>query len=186
MFAALARNWWLFAVRGIAAIAFGILAFAMPGATLTALVFLFGAYVLVDGASLIAAVLAGDPLARAHKWSVTAMGLIGIVAGIVTFVAPGITALTLLYIVALWSIGIGAVQLATAITVRDAHVGGFWMGLGGVLSIAFGIILVVFPADGLTSLVWLTGIWAISFGISSLGFANDLRQVNKAVKHAIA
>lgn len=186
MLGALARNWWLFAVRGIAAIVFGILAFAWPSSTLTVLVYLFGAYVLIDGASLIASVLMGDPLAQMHKGAIIAIGIIGIVAGIVTFVAPGLTALTLLYIVAFWAIGTGIIQVAAAITLRDEMVGSFWMGLGGVLSTVFGILLVAFPGDGLVSLVWLVGLWAVVFGISSLGLANDLRQINNTVKRAMA
>jgi uncharacterized membrane protein HdeD (DUF308 family) len=186
MLGALARNWWLFGIRGIAAIVFGVLAFAWPGQTLTVLVYLFGAYVLIDGASLIAVVLTGDPLARTHKWAVTGIGLIGIIAGIVTFVYPGLTALTLLYIVAFWAIGTGILQLGTAITVRNEMPGMFWMGLGGLLSVVFGILLIAFPGDGLVSLVWLVGLWAVVFGISSLGLANDLRQINKAVKHGLA
>jgi len=186
MLGALARNWWLFAIRGLAAIIFGVLAFVWPDSTLTVLVYLFGAYVLIDGASLIAAVLMGDPLAQMHKWAITAIGLIGIVAGIVTFVYPGLTALTLLYIVAFWAIGTGILQLASAITLRDAMVGAAWLGLGGVLSIVFGIVLVVFPGAGLLSLVWLVGLWAVVFGISSLGLAYDLRQIDKAVKSAVA
>jgi uncharacterized membrane protein HdeD (DUF308 family) len=186
MLGALARNWWLFAIRGIAAIVFGVLAFAWPNSTLTVLVYLFGAYVLIDGASFIAAVLMGDPLAQLHKWAIIGIGLIGIVAGIVTFLYPGLTAMTLLYIVAFWAIGTGILQLASAITLRDQMVGAIWMGVGGLLSVVFGILLIAFPGDGLVSLVWLVGLWAVVFGISSLGLAYDLRQINKAVKHGLA
>ena len=146
------------------------------------LVYLFGAYVLIDGASLIAAVLLGDPLAQLHKWTIIGIGLIGIVAGIVTFLYPGLTAMTLLYIVAFWAIGTGIFQLASAILLRDQMTGAIWMGLGGLLSLVFGILLIAFPGGGLVSLVWLVGLWAVVFGYSSLGLANDLRQLNKAVQ----
>ena len=79
-----ARDWWVFALRGIAAIVFGVLAFAWPETTLTIMVILFGAYVLVDGAALLVALARGDTLARQHAWSVAIMGVLGIVAGIVT------------------------------------------------------------------------------------------------------
>ena len=118
MLGLVARDWWVFAIRGIAALVFGILAFVWPERTLTVLVFLFGAYVLVDGASLLVALVRGDAVARRHAWSVAIMGVLGIVAGVVTFAWPGLTALSLLYLVAfpgegllslVWLVGIWSV-----------------------------------------------------------------------------
>jgi hypothetical protein len=100
MFTVLGRNWWLLALRGVLAIAFGILAFLMPGITLAVLVALVGAYLLVDGAAMLVALVRGDPEARRSAWSVGIMGVLGIVAGIGTFLLPDITALTLLYLTA--------------------------------------------------------------------------------------
>jgi uncharacterized membrane protein HdeD (DUF308 family) len=181
MLGLVARDWWVFALRGIAAIAFGVLAFIWPERTLAVLVILFGAYVLVDGVSLLVALVRGDTLARRHAWSVGIMGVLGIVAGIATFIWPGVTALSLLYVVAFWSIAMGAFQVIAAIALRRELEGEFWMALGGIASVVFGVLLIAFPGEGLISLVWLVGLWSIVFGGSSLGLAYRLHQIANAL-----
>jgi uncharacterized membrane protein HdeD (DUF308 family) len=178
MLGLVARDWWVFAIRGIAALVFGALAFIWPETTLTVLVFLFGAYVLVDGVSLLVALVRGDPVARRHGWAVAIMGVLGIVAGVVTFVAPGLTALSLLYLVAFWAIATGTFQVIAAIQLRKELDNEFWMALGGVASVVFGVLLVASPGAGLISLVWLVGIWAVVFGVSSLGLAYRLHELD--------
>ena len=138
------------------------------------LVFLFGAYVLVDGVALLVALARGDAEARRNAWAVGIMGVLGIVVGVVTFVWPGLTALSLLYLVAFWAIATGAFQVIAAIALRRELEGEFWMALGGVASIVFGALLIASPGDGLISLVWLVGIWSVVFGVSSLGLAYRL------------
>jgi len=178
MLGLVARDWWVFAIRGIAALVFGILAFIWPETTLTVLVFLFGAYVLVDGVSLLVALARGDKLARRHAWAVGIMGVLGIVAGVVTFVWPGLTALSLLYLVAFWAITTGTFQVIAAIQLRREIDNELWMALGGVASIVFGVLLVASPGAGLISLVWLVGLWSVVFGVSSLGLAYRLHKVD--------
>jgi uncharacterized membrane protein HdeD (DUF308 family) len=184
MLGLVARDWWVFAIRGIAALVFGALAFIWPETTLTVLVFLFGAYVLVDGVSLLVALVRGDPVARRHGWAVAIMGVLGIVAGVVTFVAPGLTALSLLYLVAFWAIATGTFQVIAAIQLRKELDNEFWMALGGVASIVFGALLVASPGTGLISLVWLVGIWAVVFGVSSLSLAYRLHGIDAALPKA--
>jgi uncharacterized membrane protein HdeD (DUF308 family) len=181
MLGLVARDWWVFAIRGVAAIAFGILAFVSPETTLTVLVILFGAYVLVDGIALLVALARGDTLARRHAWSVGIMGVLGIVAGVITFLAPGVTALSLLYVVAFWAIAMGTFQVIAAIALRRELDGELWMALGGVVSIAFGALLIAFPGEGLISLVWLVGVWAVVFGVSSIGLAYRLHEISAAL-----
>jgi uncharacterized membrane protein HdeD (DUF308 family) len=177
MLSLISRDWWVFALRGVAAILFGILAIAWPGITLTVLVFLFGAYTFVDGISLLIALARGEADTRRHAWAVAIMGVLGIVASIVTLVFPGITALSLLYLVAFWAIAMGTFQVIAAIALRREIDGEFWMGLGGVMSVVFGIVLIVSPGTGLLALVWLLGAWAIMFGASSLGLAYRLHGI---------
>ena len=181
MLGLVARDWWVFAIRGIAALVFGVLAIIWPETTLTVLVFLFGAYVLVDGVSLLVALVRGEPVARRHAWAVGIMGVLGIVAGVVTFMWPGLTALSLLYLVAFWAITTGTFQIIAAIQLRRELDNEFWMALGGVASIVFGVLLVAFPGEGLISLVWLVGIWAVVFGVSSLSLAYRLHGIDKAL-----
>lgn len=171
----LARNWWLFAIRGLAAIAFGILAFIWPLSTAVVLALLFGAYALVDGISLLASLVRGDAEARRHAWAVGIMGVIGIVAAIVAFVLPGLTAISLAYLVAIWAIALGVFQVVAAFRLRREIEGELWMAIGGILAIAFGAYIAILPGAGLISLVWLVGFWAVVFGISSLVLAWRLR-----------
>jgi uncharacterized membrane protein HdeD (DUF308 family) len=170
-----ARNWWLIAIRGIAALAFGILAIVWPGPTLVVLVALFGAYALVDGLSLLWSLLRGEPDARRNAWAVAIMGVLGVVAAIVTFFLPGLTAITLVYVIGFWAILMGIFEIAAAIRLRREISGELWMAIGGVLAILFGLYLVVFPGSGIISLVFVVGFWAILFGISSLVLAWRLR-----------
>src|SRR5919197_1255421 len=110
-----ADHWWVFALRGIAAIIFGILAFIWPGVTLAFLVLLWGAYALVDG---VLGLLAGFRTGQDHRWALLIEGLVGIAAGIATFVWPGLTALVLVYIIAAWALITGILEIIAAIRLR--------------------------------------------------------------------
>jgi len=175
--ALLARNWWLIAIRGMAAIAFAFAALYWPGMTVVVLVALFGAYALIDGVSLLASLARGEPGARRHAWSVAVMGLLGIAAAIGAFLLPGWTALTIVLLVGFWSIAIGVLQLAAAVALRREIEGELWMAIGGVLAILFGAYVVLFPAAGILTLVWLVALWAIIFGITHLRLAWRLRRL---------
>jgi uncharacterized membrane protein HdeD (DUF308 family) len=175
--ALLARNWWLIAIRGIAAIVFGVIAFLLPGLTVVVLIALFGAYALIDGISLLASLVRGEPDARRHGWAVGVMGVIGVLAAVVAFLWPGLTALSLVYVVGFWSIAVGVFQLAAAIRLRQEIEGELWLALGGIVAILFGAYIVVFPGAGLLSLIWLVGAWAVLFGIAHLVLAWRLREL---------
>jgi uncharacterized membrane protein HdeD (DUF308 family) len=171
----LGRNWWVIALRGVIAIAFGVLAFAQPQLTLRELVTLVAIYLLADGLSLLISYVRGDPEARRAGWSVAVMGIVGIVAGVAAFVWPNITALALLVVVAIWAILTGAFQVVAAIRLRREIEGELLMAIGGILSIAFGVYLLVNPSDGLLSLVWLVGFWAVVFGVTQILLAFRIR-----------
>lgn len=166
----LAGNWWALLLRGIAAVLFGLAALLWPGLTLLVLVAFFGAYVLVDGIFALVAGVRGSGGSR--RWLLLAEGALGVVAGLVTLFWPGITALVLLYIIAFWAIFTGILEVVMAISLRREIENEWLMGLSGVLSVVFGVILAVLPGVGLLSLVWLIGIYALVFGIAliALGF----------------
>ena len=169
----LARHWWVIGLRGLAAIVFGILAFAWPGMTLIVLVFLFGAYVLIDGVLALVAAFRGD----AHHRVILALeGVVGVLAGIVTFAWPLITALVLLYIIAFWAIVTGVLEIFTAVRLRRAISNELGLIIGGVLSVLFGIVLIVAPGAGALAVVFLIGAYAIIFGIALLGLTWRLRE----------
>ena len=130
----LARRWWAVALRGVAAIVFGILAFVMPGVTLAALILLFGAYALVDGVLDVVAAVSGRTGARSW-WALLLAGLVSIAAGLVTFFWPELTAIALVYVIAAWAIVRGVFEIAAAVRLRTVIASEWWLGLSGALSI---------------------------------------------------
>ncbi|WP_165252794.1 HdeD family acid-resistance protein [Paludisphaera soli] len=160
----LARNWWALALRGLFAVLFGVLAFAWPGITLGALVVLFGTYSLVDGVLALVAVLSGRTEGMPW-WAMLLEGFVGIAAGFVTFLWPGITALALLCVIAAWAIVTGFFQVIAAIRLRKEIRGEWLLVVSGLLSIAFGVILLVDPAAGALAVVWLIGTYAVAAGV---------------------
>ena len=174
MIASLARNWWALALRGLFAILFGILAFIWPGVTIGALVILFGAYALVDG---IFALVGALRAAEAHQrwWPFVWEGLLGIAAGLIAFIYTGMTALVLLYIIAFWAIVTGIFEISAAIRLRREITGEWALGLAGLASLVFGILLIVYPGAGVLTVIWLIGAYAIAFGVLLLIVAFRLR-----------
>jgi uncharacterized membrane protein HdeD (DUF308 family) len=179
----ISRNWWLYTVRGVVAIIFGVVAFARPEQALQALVLVFGAYALVDG---IFAVIAGIA-ARGYFnrwWAVLLEGVAGVIIGLLTFFWPNITALALLYFIAAWALITGIFEIVAAIQFRYVITGEWMLILGGLLSILFGILLFVFPVAGAVSVIWVIGIYAVVFGISEIIFAFRLRGLRRELESA--
>lgn len=186
MLSNLSRYWWLVALRGAAAIVFGILAFIWPGPTLGALVILFGAYVLVDGIiSLITGI--SDRSTNDRWWVMLLEGLVGIAAGILTFVYPGITAVVLLYLIAIWAVLTGVLEIAAAVRLRREIEGEWALALSGIFSILFGVALFFFPGVGALAVIWLIGAYAILFGALLVYLGVKLRSVKserQELRHA--
>ena len=181
MLRALADNWWLLLLRGIAAIVFGILAFFWPGITLLTLVLLWGAYALVDGVLALWAAISGrlpsmTSMTIGPRWWLGIVGIAGIVAGILTFVWPGMTTLVLLMFVAAWAIVTGVMQIWGAVKLRNEIEGEWLLILSGLLSVVFGLILFAQPGTGALALIWLIGWFAILFGVVNIALAFRLKQ----------
>ena len=175
LLSALGRFWWLVLLRGVAAIAFGILAWAWPGVTLITLTLFWGAYALVDG---VAALWSGWQAKDRGKplWQVALIGVLGIAAGMFTFVAPGITAFALLTLIAAWAIFTGVFQILAAIRLRK-EIGNEWLLiLSGVLSVVFGGLMIVSPGSGALAVLWLIAAFAIVYGVLLVGLAFRLRK----------
>jgi uncharacterized membrane protein HdeD (DUF308 family) len=173
----LTRNWWALALRGIFAVFLGLAAFVLPGVTLAVFVALFGAYAVVDG---VLAIIAGVRAAERHErwWSPVLKGLAGIVAGVLAFVWPALTALALLYLIAAWAIVTGVLEILAAVHLHRAH-GEWLLVLNGVLSVLFGFLVIVWPGAGLLTLLWLIGTYAIVFGVVLLVLAFRLRNLHR-------
>ena len=181
----ISRNWWLYAVRGLVAILFGILALTRPEQTVQALVLVFGAFALVDGAF---AIFAGIASYRYFErwWAVLLEGVAGVVLGLLTFFWPNITALVLLYIIGAWALITGIFEIVAAIQLRRVITGEWMLILGGLLSIVFSVLLFVFPIAGAVSMIWVIGIYAVVFGISETIFAFRLYGLRREFEKAIA
>lgn len=180
MLNALAKNWWVFLLRGICAIAFSIMAFAWPGLTILTLVLLYAAHAIIDGATAIGLAFSGHVPGRAW-WAMFLVGIIGILAGIGTFVWPGITVAVLLSFVAVWAILRGIFEVVAAIHLRKHIENELLLGLAGVASIAFGVMLLAWPAAGLITIAWLVGANALVFGVLSIALAVRLKGLSSRV-----
>jgi uncharacterized membrane protein HdeD (DUF308 family) len=157
-------HWWALALRGVIAILFGLAAFLRPDIALGALILLFGAYALVDGAFAIVGVFGGTR-AGTPRWLLLLEGVVSILAGLIAFIFPGLTAIALLYLVAAWAIVTGIAEIATAIRLRQEIQGEWALIVGGILSVLFGLLLAVLPGVGILSLIWLIGAYAVVFGV---------------------
>jgi uncharacterized membrane protein HdeD (DUF308 family) len=173
---ALAENWWLLLLRGIAAIAFGIMSFIWPGLTLLTLVFLWGSYALVDGAFALWAGISGRADAHVSRWWLTLVGIVGIIAGLLAFGWPGVTAQMLLVFIAVWAMIVGLLQIVGAIELRKEIRGEWLLVLSGVLSIALGVAMIARPAAGAVAIVWLIGYFALLVGCIYIALSFELRR----------
>jgi uncharacterized membrane protein HdeD (DUF308 family) len=172
----LKRSSRMLALMGVASIGFGIVVLAWPKLTLVALLALFGAFALVTGAFMVGAGLEHLAEHRTDWVPYVLGGLAGIAAGCFTFFRPGITGLVLLYLIAGWAIVTGAFEIAAAFDLWDETHESWLLGLAGVLSIAFGILIAVYPLSGALAIVWLIGAYAIAFGVIELVYAYRVHQ----------
>lgn len=170
----LVQNWWLFLLRGIFAIIFGLIALIFPGPTMLSLVLLFSAYMLVDGiAGIISAVRAIRR--KEDRWGLLIFeGLLNIAVGVAAFLWPGLTVIAFVWLVAAWAIVTGGLMTAAGFRLNMDH-GRWWMVLGGLLSLAYGVLLIVAPLIGAIVLTWWIGAYALAFGIALVIFSFKLR-----------
>ena len=174
----LSRNWWIVVLRGAAAIVFGVLTFISPMTSLAVLVLFWGAYALVDGVFAIIASFKG-PRADGFPWWMFIMGVVAVLAGIYTFMAPAVTAIALLYVIAAFAIVRGVTEIAAAIRLRKEIDNEWLLIVAGAASLVFGVLLFVFPGAGALALVLYIGAMAIVIGVieAILGFKLKSRGV---------
>jgi uncharacterized membrane protein HdeD (DUF308 family) len=171
--AVLARNWWAVALRGVFAILFGIIAFVFPGATILSLLLLFAAYMLVDG---VFAIVAAVRAARAgERWGLLVLeGIADIATGVIVFLWPGISLLAFVLLMAAWAIVSGVLMAAAAFRLPKDY-GRWWLVIGGIASVIFGVLLAIAPLIGAVVLTWWLGAYALVFGVTLLVLAFRLR-----------
>jgi uncharacterized membrane protein HdeD (DUF308 family) len=175
----LARNWWVFLVRGLVAIAFGLVGFFYPAATLVAFILVYGVFALLDGIFAVVAAVRGKE-GMGPRWWLALVGLLGIVAGLVTFAWPGITALVVLAVIGVWALVYGIVEIVGAIRLRKEIANEWLLLMHGALAVLFGLMVLVRPGAGALALVWLIASFALASGVLLVIFAFALK------KHAAA
>lgn len=171
------ENWWFTLIRGIMAILFGVLTFIWPGITIISLAILWGAFALVDGVMALATAWRATSAQSSSRWWMGLAGVIGVLAGLLTFLFPLGTALGLLIFLATWLIVGGVLQIIGAIRLREVIDNEWGLGLIGLLSILLGITLVVFPIAGLASVAWMIGAFAIVAGVSYIMLSLRLKKL---------
>jgi uncharacterized membrane protein HdeD (DUF308 family) len=169
---ALTKRWGMVVLRGIAGILFGLLMFFAPGISLLTLVFMFGAYALVDGVvNLMVATRAG----RNWGWLLFE-GVVGLAAGVIAFANPKAAAAALVFVMAFWAVAKGIAEIVAAVRLRR-HIRGEWaLALTGVLSVGFGVLLFARPAAGALAMLWIIGAYALAFGALLVALGLRLRR----------
>lgn len=181
----LARWWWTFILRGVVAIGFGVLAFVAPAFGIALLVGLFAAWAIIDGVNNLLTGIRTREQDRSW-WLEIAEGVIGVAAGIVALVVPGFAAEVLVLLIGAWAILTGVVEIVLAVRLRRVIEGEAWMALAGVASILFGVVIILFPAAGALSIVWLIGSFAIAFGAFLVLLGWRLRRVDQLARRDAA
>jgi uncharacterized membrane protein HdeD (DUF308 family) len=169
-----ARNWWAILIRGLIAIAFGVVAILWPNETLFILITIFGIFCFVDGIfALIAALRAATH--HAHWAALLVEGILGLIVGIIAIFHPSAAAVAFLFLIAAWAIITGFLELFAAFRLRSELGGEVLLILGGIVSIIFGIVLFAVPSAGVVIIAWLIGLYAILFGVILVGLSFRLK-----------
>lgn len=173
MSALLAQNWWAVALRGVFAIIFALIAFFWPGATLLSFAIFFSAYMLVDGVfGIISGIRAAS---NNQRWGLLILeGLLNIVVGVIAFLMPGLTIVFFVTLLAVWSLITGILMIVAAFKLNPEY-GRGWLIFSGIVSVLFGVALLVAPLIGAVVLTWWLGAYAMFFGIALIILAFKLR-----------
>jgi len=174
----LAQRWWAVGLRGILGIIFGLICLLTPGIALGAFVIVFAAYMFVDG---VFAIISGIRAARSgENWGLLILeGVVDLAAGGIAILWPAITLVALVWIVAIWAIVSGALMLAAAFSLNLDY-GRWWLALGGIASIIFGILLIIEPFIGAVVLTLWIGAYAVVFGVLLLVLGFQLHSKREA------
>ena len=179
---AVTRSSWLLALGGVVAVIFGIVALVLPGITLGALVILFGAFALIGGVlTLVGGLDRATDHAR-HWIPMVFSGLFGVAIGVFTFFRPEITALALVYLIAVWAVLTGILEFVAGVELTGQASGAWALWLGGLVSVAFGVFIALRPAGGALAIVWLIGIYAIVFGVLRIIYGYRLHKDVRVLK----
>lgn len=169
----LARTWWTTLIRGLVLVALGVVALLWPGLTLVALVYTYAVFAIADGVFSLVALMARA--GRGPWWAQLLGGLLSLAAGAMALFLPGLTAVALLYLIAAWAVVRGIMDIVVAVELRKEITGEWFLVLAGVVSVLFGVLLVLQPGAGMLALLWLLGAFALVAGVSLIVLAFRLR-----------
>jgi uncharacterized membrane protein HdeD (DUF308 family) len=177
------EKWWVLLLRGLVSIGFAVLIWMQPAITLKAMIILFGAFALVDGVLGVWTAFSSRK-DRNNWWVLMLWGLVGIGIGIITFVAPAVTALALLFYIAIWAIVTGVLEIIAAVKLRKEIQGEWLLGLAGLVSLVFGILLIMHPGAGVLAVLWLIAAYALILGVLMVILAFKVRGWGAKLKAA--
>ena len=170
----LAKNWWLLALKGVFAIIFGILILAWPGLTIEVLVIIYGVFALVGG--ILSMIIGLFTIGKYSNWWVMFLeGVLGFIVGGIVLKWPAISLLLLVVIIGLWAIISGIIQIITAIFVRQEIKNEWLMGLSGLISLLFGLVILSWPISSIIVVSWLIGFYALLLGIFLIVFGFQIK-----------
>jgi len=174
----LSRSWKFLLLRGIAAIAFGVLTWMRPGISVLALMVVFGFYALADG---VMAAWSGFKGRKTNEhWSVLVLlGVVGILVGVTTLMMPLHTAWVLLLLIAVWAIVRGVLEITAGIYARKEIEGEWVLILAGIVSILFGGVLLAHPVSGGVLMLWMIAAYAVVAGVLLVLLAFRVRRFAK-------
>jgi uncharacterized membrane protein HdeD (DUF308 family) len=173
MSATLAQHWWTVALRGVIAVLFGLIALAAPGAALLSLALLFGAYLLVDGVVDLYVTWRANR-AGAPWGALLGEAVLNIIMGLIALVIPAAAVFAFIIMLSVWALITGVLELVAAYRLHSSH-GRWWLVLGGLASVVWGLLLAAAPMIGAVVVAWWLGIYAIIFGATLLACAWRLR-----------
>jgi uncharacterized membrane protein HdeD (DUF308 family) len=171
----LAGNWWMLALRGVAAIALAVVAFAWRPITLHQFVDVFGLFAVLNGGLALSAAFKAP--AGAPRFGVLmGTGAINVVAGLLALAAPGMTVGTFRVLIALWGSASGFAEIACGMRLREGNLKGWWLVVAGTVSLLLIVVMISWPPPSLPWVVLYVGWWAVLFGVSLIGSAIQLRR----------
>ena len=176
------KLWWLLALRGLAGLTLAILAFAWPLLTLESLLFGFGLYAVADGAVALYAGLERRDAAYPF-WPFAVEGVLGLLFGGAIIAFPDVMAFVLWYLIAGWALATGIFELVAAVGLRRACAGELTLASAGIVSVVFGVVMILWPRSAMVTMAWLVGIYAALFGLLLLALAVRLRLLGRGARH---
>jgi uncharacterized membrane protein HdeD (DUF308 family) len=182
MLDALTRKWWVLVVRGLCGVLVGALAFTMPGLAILSAVLAWGLFAEVDGITALIVALSGRHQVDPPRSPLFVVGVLGILAGLITWIWPALSVRLLLWIVAGWAIGRGLFQILAGLELRKVVEGEWFMILSGALSVVFGVAVLYRPLAGVVTLAYLIGLYACAVGILEIGLGLRVRQFRQQAR----